>query len=369
MGSALALAQALIGHGRPPEAGLWFVSEGAQVVAGEPGARLAGAALVGMARTLAREHPELGVRRLDLEAETGAAGALIPAPSESALSALVEELLAPDGEEEIARRGSARLAPRLVRAAQAAERLALPGAAGWRLAKGAERTLAALHFEQAAVAPPGPSEVAVAVEAAGLNFRDVLDALGLYPGDAGPLGGEFAGRVLAVGAGVAGLALGDRVVGLGSGCFGDRVTTPSVLVAPCPAALTPTAAASLPVVFVTATLAFELAGLRGGERVLIHAGAGGVGLAAIQLARAAGAKVFATASAGKQDYLRGLGVRHVFDSHSTSFCRRHPRRDRWAGCQRGAEQPDRRRVHRGQPVGAGARWAVRRDRQARHLDA
>ena len=306
VGGALALTQALLGLGAPPTAGLWLVTEGAQVVAGEPGGRLIGAALWGFGRTLAREHPELGVRRLDLEADTE-------------LAALLDELLAPDGEDEAARRGTARLAPRLVRAGSETERLALPSEAGWRLARGSERTLAGLHVERVAIAPPGPGEVAVALEAAGLNFRDVLDTLGLVPVDAGPLGLEFAGRIVAVGADVEGFAPGDRVVGLGSGCFGDRVTTPAALVARLPRALAPAAAATLPSVFVTAALAFELASLRRGDRVLIHAGAGGVGLAAIQLAHAAGAEVFATASAAKRGYLRGLGVEHVHDSRSTGF--------------------------------------------------
>ena len=306
VGGALALTQALLGLGAPPTAGLWLVTEGAQVVAGEPGGRLIGAALWGLGRTLAREHPELGVRRLDLEADTE-------------LAALLDELLAPDGEDEASRRGTARLAPRLVRAGSETERLALPSEAGWRLARGSERTLAGLHVERVAIAPPGPGEVAVALEAAGLNFRDVLDTLGLVPVDAGPLGLEFAGRIVAVGADVKGFAPGDRVVGLGSGCFGDRVTTPAALVARLPAALAPAAAATLPSVFVTAALAFELASLRRGDRVLVHAGAGGVGLAAIQLAHAAGAEVFATASAAKRGYLRGLGVEHVHDSRSTGF--------------------------------------------------
>ena len=306
VGSALALAQALIGHSAAPTGGVWLVTEGAQIVAGEPGGRLAGALLWGMGRTLAHEHPELSVRRLDLEAGT-------------APSALLDELLGPDGEDETAWRGTIRLAPRLVRAGSEPDRLTLPEEAGWRLAKGSERTLSGLRVERTAVLPPGPGEAQVAVEAAGLNFRDVLDTLGLVPVDAGPLGIEFVGRVRAVGAGVTEFAPGDRVIGLGSGAFGDLVTAPASLLAPCPAGLAPAAAATLPSVFVTAALAFELAGLRRGERVLIHAGAGGVGLAAIQLARAIGAEPFVTASAGKRDTLRGLGLAHVYDSRSTRF--------------------------------------------------
>ena len=246
------------------------------------------------------------MRRLDLDAGTP-------------VDALVDELLAADGEDEAAWRVGTRLAPRLVRAGSEAERLALPSESGWRLAKGSERTLAGLRIERVGLAPPGPGEAQVSVEAVGLNFRDVLDTLGLVPVDAGPLGIEFAGRVTAVGADVTGLSPGDRVVGLGTGCFGDLVTASASLLARCPAGLQPAEAATVPSVFVTAALAFELAGLRRGERVLIHAGAGGVGLAAIQLARAIGAEAFVTASAGKRDYLRALGVRHVYDSRSLGF--------------------------------------------------
>ena len=201
-GSALALAQALIG--KTPSAGLWLVTEGAQVVAGEPGGRLAGATLWGMARTLAHEHPELNVRRLDLEMGGD-------------IAAVLDELLAPDAEDEIARRGGVRLAPRLVRAGRDAERLALPGGSGWRLAKGSARTLAGLGTEAVEPQAPGAGEVQVAVAAAGLNFRDVLDALGMVPVDAGPLGGEFAGRVVAVGEGVTHRRPAMRWSGLGWG--------------------------------------------------------------------------------------------------------------------------------------------------------
>src|SRR6185369_13760699 len=160
---------------------------------------------------------------------------------------------------------------------------------------------------------PDAGEVQVEVRAAGLNFRDVLDALGMYPGDGGPLGGELAGRVVAIGEGVIDFAVGDEVVGLGSGCFANRVNALACLLARKPAGVSAAEAATLPAAFTTAELAFELARLRPGEKVLIHAATGGVGLAAIQLARALGAEVYATASAAKQEYLRRLGVRHIYD--------------------------------------------------------
>ena len=114
---------------------------------------------------------------------------------------------------------------------------------------------------------------------------------------------------------------GDLVVALAFGTFGSEVVTRVEMVAHAPAEIRVSELATMPTAFVSALLSYDEADLQSGERVLIHAGAGGVGLAAIQLAQAAGAEVFATASAPKQAYLRALGVRHVFDSRSTTFGR------------------------------------------------
>src|SRR5262249_37557080 len=135
----------------------------------------------------------------------------------------------------------------------------------------------------------------------------------------GPLGGELAGVVTAVGAGVAHLDVGDPVFGLAPGGLASRCNAPAALLRRLPGGGDFAAAATVPVAFCTAQAAVELAGLQAGERVLIHAAAGGVGLAAVQLARARGAAVYATASAAKQGYLRGLGLEHVYDSRSTAF--------------------------------------------------
>jgi NADPH:quinone reductase-like Zn-dependent oxidoreductase/NAD(P)-dependent dehydrogenase (short-subunit alcohol dehydrogenase family)/acyl carrier protein len=175
---------------------------------------------------------------------------------------------------------------------------------------------------------PGAGEVVIEVEAAGLNFLDVLLALGALPDDAagadehGPrLGGECAGRIEAVGEGVNGHRPGQEVIALGARAFGSRMKAASALCAPKPAKLGWEQAATLPVAFLTAYHALEHVGrLRRGERVLIHAGAGGVGLAAIQWAKRVGAEIFATAgSEEKRGYLRELGVAHVLDSRSLGF--------------------------------------------------
>ena len=159
----------------------------------------------------------------------------------------------------------------------------------------------------------------VAVEAVGLNFLDVFRGIGMI--DTGRLGEEMCGRVIETGAGVTTVSAGDRVAGFAFGTFGSEAVTPEALVVPAPPGVPVAALATMPTVFVTAALSFEIADLKAGDRVLIHAGAGGVGLGAIQLAHAAGAEVFATASAAKQAFLRDLGVAHVFDSRRTDFGR------------------------------------------------
>ena len=303
-GSALALAQGLLDAGVEPAGGLWLVTRGAQVVEGERGGELAGAALWGLGKTLVLEAGQLKPRLVDLDPDEG-----------RGLGGLVEELLRPDRETEVAYRGGSRRVLRLVRGAG---RPVLPEGADWRLASGEDGLLESVRAARSPARPPGSGELRVAVEAAGLNFHDVLVALRVVDADAS-LGGEFCGRVLEVGADVAGFSPGDRVVGFAPGAFGPEAVTRAELVAPAPAGMPPAGLATVPVVFVTAVLAFELAGLKAEERVLVHAGAGGVGLAAIQLAQGLGAEVYATASAPKRGYLESLGVAHVFDSRSTGF--------------------------------------------------
>ena len=304
--SALALAQGLLDADATPEKGVWFLTRGAQVLARERGGELAGAALWGIGKVMAREAGHLQPRMIDLDP-----GETAPAPD------LVNELFYPDHENHIAYREGLRRTARLVRTGSGTKRLTLPEEPHWRLEPDAGGALEALQVEPLRPGPLESGEVRVAVEASGLNFRDVLRAMGAL--DEGLLGREFCGRILEVAPDVEGVSVGERVAGLGFGTFGPEVVTRAELVAPAPAGISAAALATVPTVFVTAAMAFELAGLKAGERVLIHAGTGGVGLAAIQLAQAAGAEVFATASAPKQSYLRSLGVAHVFDSRTTKF--------------------------------------------------
>ncbi|MCK5753238.1 MAG: SDR family NAD(P)-dependent oxidoreductase, partial [Mycobacterium sp.] len=141
----------------------------------------------------------------------------------------------------------------------------------------------------------------------------------LYPGDPGPIGGDFAGIVTQVGAGVSGLEIGQRVYGFMQGAFSSRFNVPAQLLAPVPDGLSPVAAATIPAAALTVRLAFDWAQIQPGERVLVHAASGGVGLAAIQMAQQRGATVFATASTFKRATLRKMGVKYVYDSRSTDF--------------------------------------------------
>ena len=181
------------------------------------------------------------------------------------------------------------------------------------------------------------------------------------------LGEEFCGRIVEVGSDVTAVAVGDRVAGFAFGTFGPEVVTREELVAVAPAGVSATALATIPSVFVTCVLSYELAGLKAGDRVLVHAGAGGVGLAAIQLAQAAGAEVFATASARKRDYLRSHSAsKHVFDSRTTAFGEEILEATGGAGVDVVLNSLTGRGLHRGQPVLPRARRPLRGTRQAGH---
>ncbi|MER6100275.1 SDR family NAD(P)-dependent oxidoreductase [Streptomyces sp. NPDC001728] len=228
------------------------------------------------------------------------------------------------GETQLALRRGTVLAARLTPSAPEG-RLAVPaGSAGWRLGATARGTLEnlALLPAEAPDAPLAPGQVRVGVRAAGLNFRDVLITLGQYPGEA-PIASEGAGHVLETGPGVVGLAPGDRVMGLFTeGAAGPVAVTDHRLLSRVPAGWSFTQAAATPVVFLTALYALtDLAGARAGQTALIHAAAGGVGMAATQIARALGVEVYGTASPAKWDALRfqGFDDAHLANSRTLDF--------------------------------------------------
>jgi NADPH:quinone reductase-like Zn-dependent oxidoreductase/acyl carrier protein len=268
--------------------------------AGEAVLDLAGSAVWGLVRAAQQEHP--------------GRFAIVDVDEEQSSWELLPAVLAQSARAELgtqfAIRGGHALAPRLAPAGSADLLPAPAGIAEWRLQAGGGGT-----FEDLALAPsphagarPEAGQVRLAVRAAGVNFRDVLMALGMYP-DEGTMGGEGAGVVLEVGPGVEDLAPGDRVMGLLSDGFGPVAVADRRLLARMPEGWSFARAASVPMAFLTAYYALvDLAELREGERLLVHSAAGGVGIAAVQLARRLGAEVLGTASPGKWGVLESLGL-------------------------------------------------------------
>ena len=301
---ALALLQAWLAEPRLADARLVLVTRGAVAVAPGEVPELAAGAVWGLLRSAQSEHPDRFVL-VDVDG-----GADVPWLS----------LLA-SGEPQLAVRAGRAWAPRLVPLAETTELIA-PQAAHWCLTSKRRATLEDIELlaNPRAGAPLGPLEVRVDMHAAGLNFRDVLAALGHYPGEI-TIGSEGAGLVLEVGSAVEHIVPGDRVMGLIPDAFGPVAVTDGRLLARMPHGWSFVEAAAVPLVFLTAYYALvEVADLRPGERLLIHAAAGGVGIAALQLARHLGAEVFATASPAKWGTLRELGVDDAHLASSRDLC-------------------------------------------------
>ena len=276
---------------------LVVMTHGAVGLAGEDVTDLAGAAVWGLVRSAQAEHP----------------GRVMLLDSDGSLD--VAEVIG-CGEPQLVVRSGVAHAARLTPARSALE---LP-AGEWQITAGGAGTLEDLVVRSSPRAELSAGQVRVAVAAVGVNFRDVLVALGMYPGG-GELGVEGAGVVVEVGPEVQGLAVGDAVLGL-FGLVGSEAVIDARLVTVVPAGWSLVQAASVPVVFLTAWYGLSvLASLKAGEKVLVHAATGGVGMAAVQLARYWGAEVFATASRGKWDTLRAMGFddKHIGDSRSVEF--------------------------------------------------
>jgi acyl transferase domain-containing protein/NADPH:quinone reductase-like Zn-dependent oxidoreductase/NADP-dependent 3-hydroxy acid dehydrogenase YdfG/aryl carrier-like protein len=293
---------------------------------GEPGGAgaaggvdLTQAPLLGLARVILNEFPKLRCTLVDLAGTD----------PDAEMHSLVEELESSDDEDEVALCGEVRLVPRYAVAPQAAAgRGGSPAAAregeAYRLGLDRSNTIDGLTLKAVPRTPPGPGEVEIRVRAAGLNFSDVLKALGLYPGlpdGPVPLGIECSGEVTAVGEGAARLRVGDGVLTVAPFTFSSHLTVPADQVVRKPDDLSHEEAATIPIAFLTAHYALNHLGrMQPGESVLVHSATGGVGLAAIQLIRAAGGEVLATAgSPEKRQLLRALGVAWVMDSRSLAF--------------------------------------------------
>ncbi|GAA0445782.1 type I polyketide synthase [Streptomyces olivaceiscleroticus] len=310
-----ALERGGFGHGRR----LWLVTEGAQLLPDDTPndtGPAASATLWGFGQALWHEYPSYRVTLIDLPGGKGDAA--------EDTDRLLDEWLARDaGEFQVAYRSGLRHVRRLypldpARRPDTAVRLAIKEYGSF----------AGLRPEPVEAEPPTGDRIQVAVHAAGLNFKDVLNVLGLlrqYAEETGvpyrpqPLGFECAGTVVAAGPD-ASFGPGDEVVVNALGCMAGTLTVSSELAVRKPARITMAEAAGVPSVFVTAHHALhDLAGIEQGDRVLIHAAAGGVGQAAVQLAQQAGAEVFATASPGKWPLLHAQGIRHVMNSRTLDF--------------------------------------------------
>lgn len=313
-GGALHLVQALAAKGGPELPRMWLVTRGAQgVEAGAP-ISMAQTTLWGFGRSVALELPELNCTLVDLD----------PSDDIDPVKGLVYELQCPDREDQVAWRKDTRYAGRMQRLASPAKSAEKPEDGEGKAVKLEITTpgvLDSLELKPLRRRGPGPGEVEIRVAATGLNFRDVLMALDIYPGESSPLGVECAGTIETIGEDVAGFNVGDKVIAIASGCFRSFVAVDARLVVPIPDRLTFVEAATIPSAFLTAYYSLHsLAGISGKDRVLIHAASGGVGMAAVQLAKRAGAEIYATAgNAEKRAFVKSLGVKHVMDSRSLDF--------------------------------------------------
>ncbi|HEY4284382.1 MAG TPA: SDR family NAD(P)-dependent oxidoreductase [Chthoniobacterales bacterium] len=268
---------------------------------------------IGLMRVILNEYSNLNWRGIDLPPESTTSDAEL----------LWSEISRRGGEREVALRGEARYVRRLDRGRPSRQQWLDPSLP-LRLESRERGRLDTLRFAPFELPPCGPGQVLIEVKAAGMNFRDVLKALALYPGDAPDariFGDEVGGIVRETGPGVTDLAPGDRVFGLAVYGVATHAIARAGDVRRIPADLTFEAAATFPVVFMTAWHSLRNVGrLRKGERVLIHAGAGGVGMAAIQIAQYLGAEVIVTAgNPGKRALLKTLGVNYVIDSRRGDF--------------------------------------------------
>jgi acyl transferase domain-containing protein/NADPH:quinone reductase-like Zn-dependent oxidoreductase/thioesterase domain-containing protein/acyl carrier protein len=274
------------------------------------------AALVGFGRVAANEFGSIGVRMITVHRE-----------DRDWKKRLLGEIVADCADEEIAWRGDHRFVPRLEsephvasRRTQSAERQQVE----FEVVTSRAGDLDSFELRQTESRKLRRDEVDVEVHFAALNFRDVLKALGRFPVNDPrqlALGDECSGVVRRAGRGVTHVKPGDRVAVCHLGTFRSVVTVPACAVVPIPDSLDLQAAVSMPVAFLTADYALRhVAKLATGESVLIHAAAGGVGLAAVQIAQRAGARVLATAgSPAKRELLKRLGIDCVMDSRSLAF--------------------------------------------------
>ncbi|GFG95662.1 sulfolipid-1 biosynthesis phthioceranic/hydroxyphthioceranic acid synthase [Mycobacterium timonense] len=295
---------------------LYVVTRNAQTVVSNDVPNLEQAGLRGVVRVIGMEHPHLGASQIDVDETTDA-------------DELARQLLAGLEEDETAWRNgvwyTARLCPAPLLPEERQTAVADGERDGMRLQIRTPGDLESLELVACDRVPPGPGQIEVAVSASSINFADVLVAFGRYPAFEGrlpQLGTDFAGVVTAVGPDVTDHKVGDHVGGLSAnGCWGTFLTCDARLAVTLPAGLADDQAAAVTTAHATAYYGLhELARIKAGDRVLIHSATGGVGQAAIAIARAADAEIFATAgSEQRRQLLRDMGIEHVYDSRSVEF--------------------------------------------------
>lgn len=276
------------------------------------------AAVWTLIRSAANEHPTLPILRCDFDPS------ILPAEVGARLAALIaggtaetEVVIHAQGDRALrVMQGVVMRGPDGMAEERAVLRAAISGG------------LDDLRWQREARKAPGPGEVEIAVVATGLNYRDVMWSMGVLPEEAleqgfagATIGLECAGHVVRCGPGVQEFLPGDRVLTFGPSSFASHVTVRADLAARLPDGMAPEVAATVPVAFFTAWYAMvTLAGLQSGDWILIHGAAGGVGLAAVQIARARGLRVIASAGSGvKRSLLAAEGVAHVLDSRTLDF--------------------------------------------------
>ncbi len=327
--SYLYLVQALIQHSNNPP--LWFVTRNAQPVDNyQMTSGIKQSCLWGMQKAIALEHPELLCVGIDLDRDS----------TNNEAETIFQEICAV-ANEQVGYRNNQRYVARLVRFDKETGTKGLHACVGDKETRrlgdketGRENStefnlqlrvndpgnLDSLHWKSISRQQPQDNEIEIEVKATGLNFRDVMVALDLYPDKTKFLGLECAGVVTALGKEVRGFKLGDEVIAISDNSFSQYLTVNSLLAIPKPKSFSYEEAATIPVTFLTAyyTLIY-LARIQPGEKVLIHSAAGGVGLAAIQIAQQQGAEIFATASTPKWKLLKSMGVNQIMNSRSLDF--------------------------------------------------
>ncbi|MEM9491915.1 MAG: zinc-binding dehydrogenase, partial [Myxococcota bacterium] len=316
----LHLAQALLARPLRDPPRLVMVTVRSQAPRGDEAIRPEQGVLWGLGGVIRSENGELRPLRVDLGDPDDA----------DEIRALVAQALSPDDDDQVALRGTERHLARVARQP-------MPEPARYRMQPAGDTpyhsevtrvgALDSIELHARERTAPGPGQIEIAVEAAGINFHDLLSALGEIPAEAGGggiLGRECTGRITRVGPGVDDLREGQRVLAIGKGLFGTHALTAAELAVPVPDALDRMSAeelTTLPIVQLTAYYGLHhVARLRRGERVLIHSAAGGVGLSAMQWARHVGATIYATAGTEeKRAWLREQGVDYVSDSRSDQF--------------------------------------------------